>query len=85
MGDLKGALAVHFDFPLDRGFSSTLLSKVGLPLPVSLFLRNRRGLVNGWGPNFFKLCTKYFLKNSNMSVDAWQTCPKVIQTKSQAK
>ena len=31
---------------LYRAFPSTLLSKVGLPLPVSLFLWNWGGLVN---------------------------------------
>ena len=45
MGDLKGAPAVHFNFPL-QSFSSEQLSKVGLPLPVSLFRQNRGGLVN---------------------------------------
>ena len=49
MGELKGAPAVHFNFPL-LIFTSTQLSKLGLPLPVSLFLRNRGGLVNGADP-----------------------------------
>ena len=44
MGDLKGALAAHFNFhlPIHRAFPLTL----GLLLPMSLFLRNRGGLVN---------------------------------------
>ena len=47
MGDLKGALAVRFNFSLPSfSFPSTQLSKLGLPLPVSLFLWNRGGLVN---------------------------------------
>ena len=33
-------------FPSTELFPSTQLSKLGLPLPVSLFLRNRGGLVN---------------------------------------
>ena len=48
MGDLKEAPAVHFNFPL-QSFSLYITFKRGLPLPVSLFLRNRGGLVNGWG------------------------------------
>ena len=47
MGDLKGATAVHFNFPL-LSFSLYITFKSGLPLPVSLFLRNRGGLVNVW-------------------------------------
>ena len=46
MGDLKGAPAVHFNFPLLLNFSLYTTFKLGLPLPVSLFLRNRGGLVN---------------------------------------
>ena len=46
MGDLKEAPAVHFNFPL-LSFSLYITFKSGLPLPVSLFLRNRGGLVNG--------------------------------------
>ena len=45
MEDLKVAPAVHFNFPL-QSFFSTLLLKVGLLLPASLFLWNRGGLVN---------------------------------------
>ena len=45
MGDSKGAPGAHFNFPL-QSFLLYLLSKVGLPLPVSLFLQNRGGLVN---------------------------------------
>ena len=45
MGDLNGAPSVHFNLPL-LSFSSKQLSKRGLPLPVSLFLRNGGGLVN---------------------------------------
>ena len=45
MGDLKEAPAVHFNFPL-LSFSLYITFKSGLPLPVSLFLRNRGGLVN---------------------------------------
>ena len=44
MGDLKEAPAVHFNFPL-LSFSLYITFKSGLPLPVSLFLRNRGGLV----------------------------------------
>ena len=47
MGDLKEAPAVHFNFPL-LSFSLYITFKSGLPLPVSLFLRNRGGLVNVW-------------------------------------
>ena len=46
MGDLKEAPAVHFNFPL-LSFSLYITFKSGLPLPVSLFLRNRGGLVIG--------------------------------------
>ena len=53
MGDLKGALAVHFNLPL-HSFPSKSLSKVGLPLPVSLFFRNRGGLVNGISVGHFE-------------------------------
>ena len=45
MGDYKKAPAVHFNFPL-LSFSLYITFKSGLPLPVSLFLRNRGGLVN---------------------------------------
>ena len=41
MGDLKGAPAVHFNFPIER------FSTVGLPLPVRLFLQIMGDLVNG--------------------------------------
>ena len=44
MGDLKGAPAVHINFPL-LSFYLCITSKLGLPLPVSLFLRNKGGLV----------------------------------------
>ena len=44
MGDLKEAPAVHFNFPL-LSFSLHIAFKSGLPLPVSLFLWNRGGLV----------------------------------------
>ena len=37
---------MYTSISLYRAFPSTLLSNVGLPLPVSLFLRNRGGLVN---------------------------------------
>ena len=45
MGDLEGAPSVHFNFPL-LSFSLYITFKSGLPLPVSLFLWNRGGLVN---------------------------------------
>ena len=45
MGDLEGAPAVHFNFPLLR-FSLNTTFKSRLPLHVSLFLWNRGGLVN---------------------------------------
>ena len=45
MGDFKGASAVHFNFPLLSFYLCTTF-KLGLPLPVSLFFRNRGGLVN---------------------------------------
>ena len=44
MGDLKEAPDVHFNFPL-LSFSLYITFKSGLPLPVSLFLWNRGGLV----------------------------------------
>ena len=44
MGDLEGPPAVYFNLPL-LSFTSTQLSKVRLPLPVSLFLQNRGCLV----------------------------------------
>ena len=40
-------LRLYTSISLYRAFPPTLLSKVGLPLPVSLFLQNRGGLVNG--------------------------------------
>ena len=43
---LKRALAVHLNLPL-LSFNSTQLSKLGLPLLVSLFLWNIGDLVNG--------------------------------------
>ena len=46
MGDLEGAPAVHFNFPLLSFYLSTSF-KTGTPLAVSLFLRNRGGLVIG--------------------------------------
>ena len=46
MGDLKGAPTVHFNFPISS-FSLYTTFKLGLPLPVSLFLWNKGGLVNG--------------------------------------
>ena len=46
MGDLKGALAVHFNFPL-QSFSLYITFKQRLPLPVTLFIQNRGGLVIG--------------------------------------
>ena len=45
MGDLKGAPAVHFNSPL-QSFSLCITFKSGMALPVSLFLRNRGGLVS---------------------------------------
>ena len=39
-------LPLYIGISLYRIFSSTELSKVGLPLPVSLFLGNRGGFVN---------------------------------------
>ena len=51
MGDLEGAPPEHFNFPL-LSFSLYITFKSGLPLPVSLFLRNRGGLVNGSKPCF---------------------------------
>ena len=39
-------LQLYTSISLYRAFPSTQLSKVGLPLPVSLFLWNRGGLVN---------------------------------------
>ena len=45
MRDLKGTLAVQFNFCL-QSFSLYILLVVGLLLPVSLFLQNRGGLVN---------------------------------------
>ena len=50
MGDLEEAPAVHFNFPL-LSFSLYIAFKSGLPLPVSLFLRNRGGLVNVMDPS----------------------------------
>ena len=44
MGDLEGAPAVHFNLPLLSFYLYTTF-KLGLPLPVSPFLRNRGGLV----------------------------------------
>ena len=52
MGDLEEAPAVHFNFPL-LSFSLYIAFKSGLPLPVSLFLRNRGGLVNEAATFFF--------------------------------
>ena len=46
IGDFEEASAVHFNFPL-LSFSLYIAFKSGLPLPVSLFLWNRGGLVNG--------------------------------------
>ena len=45
MGDLIGAPAVHLNFPL-LSFSLYTTFKSGLPLPVSLLLWSRGGLVN---------------------------------------
>ena len=45
MEDLKGAPTVHFNSPL-QSFSLYTTFKVGLYLPVSLFLWNGGGLVN---------------------------------------
>ena len=47
-------LLLYTSISLYRAFPSTQLSKVGLPLPVSLFLRNRGGLVNGVRPSSVK-------------------------------
>ena len=63
MGDLQGALAVHFNFPL---LSFSQLSKLGLPLPVSLFLWNRGGLVNG--AVYIVKCTVYSVQCTVNSV-----------------
>ena len=52
MGDLEGAPAVHFNFPL-LSFSLYITFKSGLPLPVSLFLWNRGGLVNALDVHLF--------------------------------
>ena len=46
MGDLKGAPAVHFNLTLQSFSLYINFKKMGLPLPVSLFLWNRGGLVN---------------------------------------
>ena len=46
MEDVEGALAVHLNLPLLRFYLYTIF-EVGLPLSVSLFLRNRGGLVVG--------------------------------------
>ena len=45
-GGFEGSSGCTLQFPSTELFLSTQLSKVGLPLPVSLFLRNRGGLVN---------------------------------------
>ena len=45
MVDLKGDLAVHFNFT-KLSFYLYITSKLGLPLPVNLFLWNRGGSVN---------------------------------------
>ena len=66
MGDLKGALAVRFNFPL-QSFSSTLFSKVGLPLPDSLFLRNRGDLENAHQLYCFAI-------EVGFGANAWQHC-----------
>ena len=60
MGNLEGAPAVCFNLPL-LSFYLYKTSKVGLPLPVSLFLRNRGGLVidcvasNSWASQLLGL------------------------------
>ena len=46
MGDLEGAPAAHTNFPLLSFYLCTTF-KTGIALPVSLFLRNRGGLVIG--------------------------------------
>ena len=46
-GDFEGTPTVHMNFPL-LSFSLYITFKSGLPLPVSLFLRNRGGLVNAY-------------------------------------
>ena len=46
MGDLEGPPAVHFNLPLLTFYLYTTF-KLGVPLPVSLFHRDRGGLVIG--------------------------------------
>ena len=71
MGDLIGAPAVHLNFPLLSFSLYTLqLSKSGLPLPVSLCLWSRGGLVNDGFPFAYGDCHLLVQKDDRTGTDA---------------
>ena len=68
MGDLKGAPAVHCNFPL-LSFSRYTTLKLGLPLHVSLFLWNRGGLVNGYTWKRFNITLRFRIQIVKLPLD----------------
>ena len=71
MGDLEGAPAVHFNFPL-LSFSLYIAFKRGLPLLVSLFLRNRGGLVNAYKLHHWFKSNGHFTEGVDFAY--WWSC-----------